>query len=89
MKKSVRVRPVLGLVLVGFLFLAGGLFAAPNVSAALHPNLAAAQGFIENALGKLSAAQKANDFDMDGHIAKAKTLLEQAFAEIKAANAKK
>lgn len=93
MRKLIKGKPLLCLVIAGLLVLTGGLFAAPNVSAALHPNLAAAQGFIENALEKLTAAQKANDYDMDGHVAKAKTLLDQAFAEIKAgalaANAKK
>lgn len=50
-----------------------------------HPNLSAAQQYIQNAIDKLTAAQMANDFDMKGHAAKAKALLEQALGEIKLA----
>jgi hypothetical protein len=56
-----------------------------NVSRVRHPNLAAAQVLIEKARNKVSAAQVANEFDMDGHAAKAKDLLDQAYAEIKRA----
>jgi hypothetical protein len=63
-----------------------------QVSYKRHPNLAEAQGFIQDALGKISAAQGANEFDMRGHAAKARALLNQAYEEIKlaalAANAK-
>ena len=66
---------------------------AQQVSKALHPNLAAAQDFILRAVNRMTAAQKANEYDMDGHAAKAKALLDQAYAEIKlaaeTANAKK
>jgi outer membrane murein-binding lipoprotein Lpp len=57
----------------------------PNVSGARHPNLNAAQRFIEQANEKISAAQQANEFDMKGHAAKAKNLVEEAFREIKLA----
>jgi hypothetical protein len=50
-----------------------------------HPNLNAAQHLIEQAIGRLSNAQTANEFDMNGHAAKAKALLDQADAEIKLA----
>ena len=50
-----------------------------------HPNLAAAQKLGEQAFEKLEAAQKANEYDMDGHAQKAKDLLKQANAEIKLA----
>jgi len=67
--------------------------AALRVSAARHPNLAAAQANIESAIAKVSAAQSANEFDLNGHAAKAKDLLGQAYVEIKlaaqAANARK
>lgn len=56
-----------------------------NVSGARHPNLAAAQRLTENAFEKISAAQQANEFDMDGHAAHAKQLLDQANQELKAA----
>jgi hypothetical protein len=47
-----------------------------------HPNLAHAQGFIDQAIGSVDAAQRANEFDMDGHAAKAKELLRQAREEV-------
>lgn len=50
-----------------------------------HPNLVEAQRLIERALEKVSAAQEANEFDMDGHAAKAKELLGQAREQIKMA----
>lgn len=63
------------------------LAAAPveNVSGKKHPNLAAAQRLSEQAFNKVSAAQQANEFDMDGHAAKAKDLLDQVNHELKAA----
>jgi hypothetical protein len=73
---------------VGVLLLAGvGAIAQPakNVSASKHPNLAAAQKLAAQAFTKITAAQEANEFDMQGHAAKAKTLLEQANTELKAA----
>jgi hypothetical protein len=69
---------VLGLV-------AGGVTVAQNVDFGRHPNLAEAQHLIDKAYEKISAAQGANEFDMDGHAAKAKDLLEQANREIKLA----
>jgi len=56
-----------------------------NVSAAKHPNLAAAQKLAAQAFDKLEAAQKANEYDMEGHAQKAKDLLKQANDEIKLA----
>jgi hypothetical protein len=80
------------LMLVG-LFSVGAATFGQQVSKVLHPNLAAAQGFIERAINRVAAAQKANEFDMSGHAAKAKAFLDQAYAEIKlaaeTANAKK
>jgi hypothetical protein len=75
--------------------LVGGYAAArpaDNVSAKRHPNIAAAQRLVIEAFEKVSAAQKANEFDMQGHAAKAKQLLDDANTELKqaaeAANAK-
>jgi len=62
---------------------AGGYTVAQNPMR--HPNLAAAQESIERAFEKLTAAQQANEFDMDGHAAKAKEHLMQAREEIKLA----
>ena len=78
--KKLIVGFVMGSMMTGAVALAAG-----NVSKARHPNLAAAQKFIDQAWEKVTAAQKANEFDMDGHAAKAKDLLEQARAEIKQA----
>jgi hypothetical protein len=77
-------------VIVAVLLLAitGTLYAArpaQNVVPKAHPNLAAAQRLSQQAYDKLEAAQKANEWDMGGHAAKAKELLVQASAEIKLA----
>jgi hypothetical protein len=73
-------------------FLFAGLFAAfafarpdVNVSDKLHPNIRAAQDLTAQAWDYMSKAQTANDWDMDGHAAKAKSLLEQAADEMKSA----
>lgn len=58
---------------------------AKNVSKERHPNLAASQKLIGQAFDKLEAAQKANEYDLDGHAQKAKDLLKQAADEIKLA----
>ncbi|MGO8943281.1 MAG: hypothetical protein ACLQJ7_06365 [Syntrophobacteraceae bacterium] len=50
-----------------------------------HGNLRAAQKFIERAISKITAAQVANEYDMEGHAARAKELLDQAYDEIKLA----
>jgi len=55
---------------------------APKKSVTAHPNLAAAQKLVAQAFDKLEAAQKANEYDLGGHAAKAKALLQQAKAEI-------
>jgi hypothetical protein len=64
-----------------------------NVSAARHPNLAAAQRLSQQAYEKIVAAQQANEWDMAGHAQKAKDLLDQVNNELKqaagAANRKK
>jgi len=78
---------MLRIVIGAALFISGVVSAqvAQNVDPRRHPNLAAAQRFCEQAFDKLSAAQRANEFDMSGHAARAKDLLEQAGQEIKAA----
>ena len=64
-----------------------------NVNSHRHPNIAAAQKLSQKAYERISAAQQANEFDMNGHAQKAKELLEQVNAELKlaaeAANANK
>lgn len=50
-----------------------------------HPNLRAAQDLINQAFDKISAAQAANEWDMDGHAAKAKSLLVDAKEQVRLA----
>jgi len=84
MKANVVVRSLLAVSL-----LCGGIVLAQkpmqNVSGKRHPNLAAAQRLCEQAFQKITAAQDANEFDMEGHARKAKDLLEQANSELKQA----
>lgn len=56
-----------------------------DVSAKRHPNLAAAQHLVDQAYKRIAAAQQANEFDLGGHAARAKELLDQASAELKQA----
>jgi hypothetical protein len=56
-----------------------------NVNAKKHPNLAAAQRLCDQAFQKISAGQQANEWDMEGHAAKAKELLDHASQELKQA----
>lgn len=85
MKRNLFVR----LVLVFALLVSGLAFAqkkpAQNVSGRRHPNLAAAQHLTAQAFQKVTAAQQANEWDMEGHAAKAKDLLDQANNELKQA----
>jgi hypothetical protein len=58
-----------------------------------HPNMLAADKALNTAWEKITAAQKANEFDLDGHAAKAKDAIKLAVDELKLAaatsNAKK
>ena len=56
-----------------------------DISGKRHPNLAAAQRLARQAWEKVSAAQVANEWDMQGHAAKAKALLDQVNEELKLA----
>ena len=71
------------LLLAGSAALAGP--PAEDISNSKHPNLAAAQRLSREAWNKIGAAQKANEWDMDGHAAKAKDLLDQVNNELKMA----
>jgi hypothetical protein len=61
---------------------AGGVLIAQGPR---HPNLRAAQDLINQAFDRIVAAQQANEWDMGGHAAKAKDLLEAAKREIRLA----
>jgi hypothetical protein len=47
-----------------------------------RPNLTAASGDLQGASNKISAAQQANEFDMQGHAAQAKALIAQAVEQL-------
>ena len=73
----------LALALTAAIVLAKG--PAQNVTARAHPNLAAAQKLAGQAYDKITAAQKANEFDFEGHAQRAKDLLDQVNQELKLA----
>ena len=77
----------LAAVLGPLLLIGGAVIAQPkrNVSAARHPNLAAAQRLSQQAYEKITAAQEANEWDMKGHPQKAKNLLDEVNKELKLA----
>lgn len=56
-----------------------------NTSPRRHPHINAAQELSKQAFERVTAAQQANEWDLQGHAAKAKELLEQANAELKLA----
>ena len=56
-----------------------------DISPANHPNLAAAQDLSRRAWQRIVDAQKANEWDMEGHAQKAKNLLDQVNNELKLA----
>ena len=56
-----------------------------NVNPEHHPHLAAAQHLVDQAYAKITEAQQANEWDMEGHAAHAKELLDQANKELKVA----
>ena len=50
-----------------------------------HPNLEGARNALNNAEAKIVAAQRANEFDLGGHAAKAKELISTAKEELRLA----
>lgn len=56
-----------------------------NINPRRHPSLAKAQHLSRQAFDKITAAQKANEWDLEGHAAKAKDLLQQVNEELKLA----
>ena len=75
--------------MVAFLLMIGGVATAQrpekNISAARHPNLAAAQRLSQQAWDRIVAAQQANEWDLKGHAQKAKELLDEVNKELKLA----
>ena len=83
MKSSLIRILVISLVVIGIVatgFAVNAVDVGPR-----HGNLRAAQKLIERAINKIAAAQVANEYDMNGHAARAKELLDQAYDEIKMA----
>ena len=84
-----EMKKLIAVVVLGTGLIAGGIAVAKepvrNVSKTKHPNIAAAQKLVDQAYAKITAAQKGNEYDMGGHAAKAKDLLEQVNTELKAA----
>lgn len=83
-----KARIVLGATLPAALICGGIAMAqkpADNISGKKHPNLAAAQRLSQEAWEKIGVAQQANEWDMQGHAAKAKELLDQVNRELKLA----
>ena len=79
-------RRLIPAIVLAVVFAAGTMvFAEGKGGGHHHPNLQAAHKLLGEALEKINAAQKANEYDMDGHAAKAKELLEQAQGELKQA----
>jgi hypothetical protein len=82
MKKK---RAVVGGAIVLALALSGTVAAqrpVDNVNPGRHPNLAAAQRLSSQAFQRILEAQRANEFDMDGHAQRAKDLLDQVNHEL-------
>jgi len=70
--------------LLGLALLVGGIAIGQNWRR--HPNLAAADQAVHQAIESLHAAQRANHYDLAGHAAHAEQLLHQADNEIRAAD---
>jgi len=58
------------------------VYAGPEAG---HPNIIAAREDAQHAIEKMHAAQVANEYDMNGHAAKAEQLLKDAEKEMKLA----
>lgn len=82
-----RNRIALGLLGVSLVVAGSTIAQGPerNIDPHRHPILADAQRLCDEAFQRVSDAQHANDWDMGGHAARAKALLEQASRELKAA----
>jgi len=85
MRTRVRVAGVVGMALLLASCASGPDRPVRNVNPGRHPNLAAAQDLAARAFDRIQDAQRANEWDMDGHAQKAKDLLAEATEEIKQA----
>lgn len=83
-RRSVYAVAVLAIALI-FIGVTYAQHPGENIDPARHPNLAAAQHHIGEAMEKVREAQKANKDELGGHAAKAIELLSQADHELKEA----
>jgi hypothetical protein len=84
-KKRVLSGSMMGIALLFGSLVYAQMKPVENINAKRHPNLAAAQRLCDQAFQKIQAAQAANEWDLGGHAAKAKELLDQASRELKEA----
>jgi F0F1-type ATP synthase membrane subunit b/b' len=78
---------VVGVIALALVFMGVTFAQKPimNIDPARHPNLAAAQHHIGEAMEKVRDAQRANKDELGGHAEKALELLDQADHELKEA----
>jgi hypothetical protein len=78
---------VVGIIVFALVFMGVSFAQHPktNIDPARHPNLAAAQHHIAEAIEKTEEAQRANKDELGGHAEKAKQLLGEASRELKEA----
>lgn len=75
-------------IALGCLLAVGGILVAQprrDISGRRHPNLAAAQRLSRQAYERILDAQRANEWDLQGHAQRAKDLLDQVNRELKEA----
>jgi hypothetical protein len=84
-KTSVFVMIAALMLVIGGAVFADTVVVVKTVFEQHHPNLAEAHRMIDKAYGKIVDAQKANEYELDGHAAKAKAYLEAAVNELKLA----
>ena len=67
---------------LGLAIAMGAAIAGPEAG---HPNIIAAREAAQHAIEKMHAAQVANEYDMEGHAAKAEKLLAEAERQMRLA----
>ena len=83
--KTLLIRSTLFCVVAGFAGVTLAQGPVVNIDSRRHGNLAAAQSYIVQAYRRINQAQGANNDQLGGHAQRAKDLLNQADAELRAA----